>query len=507
MRKYLKMILMSAAAVVAACTSEDPEPKFTLDTNMVNLTDGDAGATDILLSSNVDLSVTVEDDAAMWLDAVISRRCLTLSYTRNESGAERTGNLLVSAGELQQAITLVQPAYVPPKVGYDVGDIVDGGKGVIYWVDSDDKTIAKAISVGRLKGNVWSPDGNASGAEWFVNGSENALKLKDEKYQAALWCSALGEGWYLPACNELVEVFEIYNGTLASEATVAQPGSITDAEKASRAAFDLMLAAASADAMNAGGDASNGDSYWTSTESETDPTMAYFIRFGKYLAEPISKTSTSRYTRCVRVYGDYVYGQEPELPDNSGEGNDPGEGDNPGGEGGSDGALAVGDVWKENGKAVGVVFYVAEDGNSAKIVSLDRTETTVAWSTEGGVYLGAGSKTDGAANTSVLKSSAQASSMPILSFCASHGEGWYWPACNELHDIYLVKEQVEAALTANGGTAFGSDQYWSSTEFEDAPKYASHVRFDKDYVGAAADQVNKTGATKRYGRCIKLITI
>ena len=166
---------------------------------------------------------------------------------------------------------------------------------------------------------------------------------------------------------------------------------------------------------------------------------------------------------------------------------------------------AVGDVWKENGKAVGVVFYVAEDGNSAKIVSLDRTETTVAWSTEGGVYLGAGSKTDGAANTSVLKSSAQASSMPILSFCASHGEGWYWPACNELHDIYLVKEQVEAALTANGGTAFGSDQYWSSTEFEDAPKYASHVRFDRDYVGTAADQLNKTGATKRYGRCVKVV--
>ena len=167
---------------------------------------------------------------------------------------------------------------------------------------------------------------------------------------------------------------------------------------------------------------------------------------------------------------------------------------------------AVGDVWKENDKAVGVVFYVAEDGRSAKIVSLDRTETTVAWSTIGGEYLGAGSKTDGAANTSVLKASTQASSMPILSFCAAHGDGWYWPACNELHDIYLVKDKVEAALTANGGTAFGSDQYWSSTEFEDAPKYASHVRFDKDYVGTKADQVNKTGSTKRYGRCVKVVS-
>ena len=169
--------------------------------------------------------------------------------------------------------------------------------------------------------------------------------------------------------------------------------------------------------------------------------------------------------------------------------------------------IALYEVWKENDKAVGVVFWVAEDGNSAKIVSLDRTSTTVAWSTVGQTFLGADSKGDGASNTAILKASAEASSMPILSFCAEHGEGWYWPACNELLAIYEAKSYVEPALTLNGGDVLGTDQYWSSTEFNaDYPLYAAHVKMENGYIGAPADQIKKTGATRRYGRCVKVVT-
>lgn len=494
------------------------EPKFTLDTNKVTISDGNAGETDILLSSNVDLTAEVSEDAAVWLSATVSRRCLTLSYSVNDSGEERSANVLVKAGELQQVVLVVQSVYIPPKEGYEVGDLVDEGKGVIYWVDPADKNIAKAISVNRVKGKKWSTDGSEAGTNGFVNGSENAQKLKGEKYEAAQWCAAMGDGWYLPARDEMLEIFEIYNGTTVTDATVAQPGSITDQEKASRTAFDALLTAASADAMNTAGDTANGDSYWTSTESETDPSMVYYIRFGKFLNEPISKTSTSRYTRCVKVYGDYEYGPEPELPDieepDQG-GDEPGQGgDNPGGDnpgadnpGGNVGELAVGSVWNEGSKVVGVVFWVAEDGKSGKVVSLDATATTVAWSTEGQNYLGANSKSDGASNTAILKASAEASSMPILSFCAELGETWYWPACNELAAIFNVKTAVDAALSVNGGTAMGTNQYWSSTEFNaENPLLAIHVKMDNGYIGGVADGVKKTGSTKRYGRCVKVVT-
>lgn len=522
MFKKLSFIFMLAIAAMVACTEDAPTPKFTLDSNMVTLNDGASGATDILLSSNVDLTATVEEGASAWLSAKVSRYSLKLTYTLNDTGAERSGNVIVSAGALQQTVTVVQPAYIPPKVGYEVGDVVDEGKGMVYWVDAADNKIAKAVSLTRIKGKLWSTDAASAGADKFVNGPANAEKLNDAKYEAAAWCSAMGDGWYLPARDELVELFEIYNGKLAAETTVAQPGSISDAEKAARTAFDAMLAAASADAMNTGGDSANGDSYWSSSESETDASMAYFVRFGKFLVEPIAKSSTSRYTRCVKVFGNYTYGQEPEIPDAGQDPDQPGgetpdpeqpgggqpEPDQPGGDNpGGSASVAVGDPWKEGDATVGIVFWVAEDGTSAKIVSLKRTETTIAWSTVGGEYLGAGSKTDGAANTAALKVSSQAADIPMLGFCADLGEGWYWPACNELNAVYHVKDVVDAALTANGGTAFGTDQYWSSTEFEDAPKYASHVRFDKDYVGAAADQLNKTGSTKRYGRAMKSVAL
>ena len=520
MFKKLSFIFMLAIAAMVACTEDAPTPKFTLDSNMVTLNDGASGATDILLSSNVDLTATVEEGASAWLSAEVSRYSLKLTYSQNDSGAERSGNVLVSAGNLQQTVTVVQPAYIPPKVGYEVGDVVDEGKGMVYWVDASDSKIAKAVSLTRIKGKLWSTDAASAGADKFVNGPANAEKLNDAKYEAASWCSAMGDGWYLPARDELVELFEIYNGKLAAETTVAQPGSISDAEKAARTAFDAMLAAASADAMNTAGDSANGDSYWSSSESEADASAAYYVRFGKFLVEPIAKSSTSRYTRCVKVFGNYTYGPEPELPapgEGGGEQPDqpdqPGEGgenptpDQPGDNPGGNVTIAVGDPWKEGDATVGIVVWVAEDGTSAKIVSLKRTASTIAWSTVGGEYLGAGSKTDGAANTAALKASSQAADIPMLAFCANLGEGWYWPACNELNAVYHVKAVVDDALKANGGDEFSEDQYWSSTEFESAPKYASHVRFDRDYVGAAADQINKTGSTKRYGRAMKSVVL
>lgn len=519
MFKKIGFMFLLAIAAMAACTEDAPAPKFTLDTNMVTLTSGEAGSSNVLLSSNVDLTASVEADAASWLSAEVTRRSLTLTYTLNDTGAERSANVIVSAGNLQQTVTLVQPSYVQPKVGYEVGDVVEDGKGMIYWVDASDSKIAKAVSLTRVKGKLWSTDAAAAGADKFVNGPANAEKLSDAKYEAAAWCSAMGDGWYLPARDELVELFEVYNGKPAAETTVAQPGSISAEEKAARASFDALLAAASADAMNTAGDSANGDSYWSSSESETDASQAYFVRFGKFLTEPIAKSSTSRYTRCVKVFGNYTYGPEPEVPE-AGEVPDPDQpgGDNPGGgqpepdqpggetPGGS-ASVAVGDPWKEGNATVGILYWVAEDGTSAKIVSLSRTSTTIAWSTVGGEYLGAGSKSDGAANTAALKASSQADAIPMLDFCESLGEGWYWPACLELNKAYLVKDAVDAALSANGGTPFGTDQYWSSTEFEEAPKYASHVRFDKDYVGAAGDQINKTGSTKRYGRAVKQVAL
>ena len=197
------------------------------------------------------------------------------------------------------------------------------------------------------------------------------------------------------------------------------------------------------------------------------------------------------------------------------------------------------DVWYQNGVAAGIVFWVAEDGLSALVVSLDRTATTVAWSTDGSHVIGTG-ESDGAANTALMRASEEAAAIPALAFCDAHGEGWFWPAMDEMKKLFeayngtafdaatvaapasITQEEKDAraafdkVLTDNGGTAINTasenstgDQYWTSTEQTDEKTgkvYASTMRFGKVYASTPADQMGKTNASKRYVRCMKLVS-
>lgn len=197
------------------------------------------------------------------------------------------------------------------------------------------------------------------------------------------------------------------------------------------------------------------------------------------------------------------------------------------------------DVWYQNGAAAGIVFWVAEDGQSALVVSLDRTATTVAWSTDGSHVIGTG-ESDGAANTALMRASEEAAAIPALAFCDAHGEGWFWPAMDEMKKLFeayngtafdaatvaapasITQEEKDTraafdkALTDNGGTAINTasenstgDQYWTSTEQTDEKTgkvYASTMRFGKVYASTPADQMGKTNASKRYVRCMKLVS-
>lgn len=197
------------------------------------------------------------------------------------------------------------------------------------------------------------------------------------------------------------------------------------------------------------------------------------------------------------------------------------------------------DVWYQNGIAAGIVFWVAEDGQSALVVSLDRTATTVAWSKDGSHAIGTG-EDDGVANTALLRASEEAAFIPALEFCDAHGEGWFWPAMNEMKKLFeayngtafdaatvaipasITQEEKDAraafekVIADNGGTALNTgsensngDQYWTSTEQTDegtGKVYGSTMRFGKVYASTPADQMGKTGDSKRYVRCMKYVS-
>ncbi len=104
------------------------------------------------------------------------------------------------------------PTYSSSK-NYNIGDLVtiDGVKGIVFQTSP----VVKVVSVANTKAS-WSTDGIGTKATNKDSGTANMAAIKaisgwESKYPAFKWCAKLGEGWYLPAINELNA---IYNANL-----------------------------------------------------------------------------------------------------------------------------------------------------------------------------------------------------------------------------------------------------------------------------------------------------
>jgi hypothetical protein len=97
---------------------------------------------------------------------------------------------------------------------------------------------------------------------------------------------------------------------------------------------------------------------------------------------------------------------------------------------------------------------------------------------------GALSDFNGKANTTVIaaaSSDARDMCTVLNTFNASDSySDWYVPACGQRALMYLNMTEINAALAKIGGTAFGSNLYWSSSEY--AANYAWSVNFGNGNV-------------------------
>ena len=281
--------------------------------------------------------------------------------------------------------------------------------------------------------------------------------------------------------------------------------------------------------MNTAAETETGDKYWTSTEQSKDGVVyGSTFRFGKAYAsgggDTQKKEQASSYVRVIKAVS--LNGSTPDP--------DPDDPDVP--------VETEFPVYQEGGKNIGIVYWTSEDGKTSKVLSLARTES-IPWSYNGSAFLGAADEDDGAANTEILKASAEAADIPALAFCESLGEGWYWPALNEMVEIFDIyngipyaeleenkatvtpdkitdeekasRDAFDLSLTTYGGTAMNTadpttngDRYWTSTELTDGDKhYGSFMVFGKAYKSYPTDTPGKTNASGgRYARCIKVIT-
>ena len=135
------------------------------------------------------------------------------------------------------------PTSQPTPKTYKVGDYYDAGtkKGVVFDV-WDGGRHGKIVSLDHIAGVRWSIDKNFGtlfqpnnpsktrvGCDDRWNGMVNTRKIQQidnwrEKYPAFAWCCAKGEGWYLPAIQEL-DLLLLYNPVHdAVNKTLAQKG-------------------------------------------------------------------------------------------------------------------------------------------------------------------------------------------------------------------------------------------------------------------------------------------
>lgn len=314
----MKKILGFAAALVTllcvGCTSDDRVrvmPEFSYSDRTVTLGRAEGSSFTALIATTESV-VEAEFDCA-WLSVDVNRRRAVFTATEtNESSETRTTQVTLRAGTFVEQVTVNQSA-VEETGGLKVGDPTDDGLGMIFWVDPSDRTIGKAVSLARLEGKPFESTMKAHGAESRVDGLANtALYTEHTAEEAAGYCTAMGEGWYLPASGELNELFDAYNGIGHEDPSfvAATIEALSDPEKIARAAFDRMLTDLGGTVIDATA-SGNGQSYWSSTEY--DEQNSYGVRFGKYAVDKWKKSGTARFVRCVRRVGAYLPPEEPAI--------------------------------------------------------------------------------------------------------------------------------------------------------------------------------------------------
>lgn len=176
---------------------------------------------------------------------------------------------------------------------WKVGDYYNenGKEGVVFWVDATCKH-GKIISMLESGAPLhWTSDQSEQkrliGAYDQFNGAKNMEIVRqipdwESKYPAFAWCADLGEGWYLPAIEELRiftmdnEVHDTVNRTLALH---------NGKQLANKSAWKLHC-------------------YWSSSEKESSgkKITAYFISMDPRGARAFGKGFLSPYVRAVSAF-------------------------------------------------------------------------------------------------------------------------------------------------------------------------------------------------------------
>lgn len=142
-------------------------------------------------------------------------------------------------------IALVSSILMVQAQTYKIGDVYDKGgvKGVVFYVD-DSGEHGLLVSPSGFKGNKWCTKGQAKNTincydekDGAVNMETIATYIKDndaswDEFPLFQWARSLGEGWYIPASDELKLLAKAINdGEEYSEKNINKFAKILKKEK------------------------------------------------------------------------------------------------------------------------------------------------------------------------------------------------------------------------------------------------------------------------------------
>jgi len=171
---------------------------------------------------------------------------------------------------------------------YKVGDYynVNGKEGVVFYVDASGKH-GKIVSMTQSNQIEWASDYNerrrSIGASSKTNGAANMRVIQQRPnwradYPAFVWCTYLGDGWYLPAIEEL-ELFTLND-------------SVHDA-------VNRTLTAKGGTRLYSKGD--SGKWYWSSTEYDYKVADGTFCAWFVYMYNGYTNLSIKNFSYYVRA--------------------------------------------------------------------------------------------------------------------------------------------------------------------------------------------------------------
>lgn len=317
MRKIKLALSFLLACFIVSCSDTDEVrvmPEFNYIDNDIELYKNAGSQHTALLLSTVG-DITAEYDCP-WLSVdVNSRRAIYTATQENETGEPRSTTVYLRSGDYSETVTVTQSDLLEGENhNLKVGQLTEDGLGMIFWVDPNDPQSGKAVTIQRWPGSPYEASPAFHNALSTVNGLANTNLFTDgAETDAPQIAKAVGEGWYLPASQELVDLFNAYNGVAVTDPSFKSvvPASLTGDETLARATFDKMLTDLGGTPMNEADANGNGESYWSSTET-SDGTSANYVRFGKYTLSTGKKSSTSvRYVRAMKIVGNYSFPEEP----------------------------------------------------------------------------------------------------------------------------------------------------------------------------------------------------